>query len=72
MNSIGERYEKCHKLLYGHTGNIYSVSLDKENQPYSGSNDNTVRCFDLEQNYCSKIYMGHGISLFYFLHISYF
>eukprot|EP01091_Cochliopodium_minus_P013946 TRINITY_DN4626_c0_g1_i2.p1 TRINITY_DN4626_c0_g1~~TRINITY_DN4626_c0_g1_i2.p1 ORF type:complete len:308 (-),score=61.15 TRINITY_DN4626_c0_g1_i2:115-1038(-) len=52
-------YEKCHKLLYGHTGWIYSVAISEKGVPFSGSNDHTIRSFDLEYNQCENIYMGH-------------
>jgi len=42
-------YEKCNKLFYGHLGWIYSVTVDATGIPYSGSNDNTIRSWDVEE-----------------------
>eukprot|EP00026_Physarum_polycephalum_P011908 Phypoly_transcript_12156.p1 GENE.Phypoly_transcript_12156~~Phypoly_transcript_12156.p1 ORF type:complete len:322 (+),score=43.44 Phypoly_transcript_12156:58-966(+) len=52
-------YEKCDKLFYGHTGWIYAVCCDPGGAPFSGSNDNTIRSWDLEYVQCDHVFIGH-------------
>ncbi|MGA7075900.1 MAG: hypothetical protein WBZ42_05060, partial [Halobacteriota archaeon] len=51
---------KCKRVLEGHTGTIYAVSITPDGRrAVSGSYDNTVRVWDVETGKCKRVLEGH-------------
>jgi len=52
-------YKKVESLFYGHNGFIHSVAVDDTGKPFSGSNDHTIRSWDVEYKHCDIVFLGH-------------
>ncbi|NJR76211.1 MAG: hypothetical protein HC773_26820, partial [Scytonema sp. CRU_2_7] len=51
---------KCLKIFYGHTERVWSVAFSPDGQTIaSGSEDHTVRLWDVETGECVKILKRH-------------
>ncbi len=48
------------RILTGHTDRVYAVAVTGDGRALSGSDDQTVRVWDLDSGECSRVLQGHS------------
>jgi len=53
-------YERAHKLFCGHLSGVHSLAGSNTRTTFfSGSNDHSIRSWDLEHTLCNTVFLGH-------------